>query len=162
MNASRPDEATSDKVTDTDGFGADNLPYGVDDAGHVVVAWRDHVVDLTRATGLDVGRDRPDYELALKRIDRNLRIGHGTVAIGQPVDVCAEKLATLNVGIDLGREQDFGIRVDNGPRIDRLARLSDLAARSRLQNVHMRISPAAGQALAPLSVSQAFSGEYSA
>jgi fumarylacetoacetase len=42
-------------VTDTDGFGADNLPYGVDDAGHVVVAWHDHVIDLTLATGLDVG-----------------------------------------------------------------------------------------------------------
>jgi fumarylacetoacetase len=44
-------------VTDTDGFGADNLPYGVDETGHVVVAWRDHVIDLTRATGLDVGRE---------------------------------------------------------------------------------------------------------
>jgi len=33
------------------------LPYGVDDAGHVVVAWRDEVMDLTRFEGLDVGRD---------------------------------------------------------------------------------------------------------
>jgi fumarylacetoacetase len=33
------------------------LPYGVDDEGHVVVAWRDHVVDLCRFDGLDVGRE---------------------------------------------------------------------------------------------------------
>lgn len=33
------------------------LPYGVDDAGHVVVAWRDQVVDLARFEGLDVDRD---------------------------------------------------------------------------------------------------------
>jgi fumarylacetoacetase len=33
------------------------LPYGVDDAGHVVVAWRDEVLDLSRAEGLDVSRD---------------------------------------------------------------------------------------------------------
>jgi hypothetical protein len=44
-------------VTDSDGFGTDNLPYGVDDDGHVVVAWGDQVIDLTRATGLDVGRE---------------------------------------------------------------------------------------------------------
>jgi fumarylacetoacetase len=42
-------------VTDSDGFGTDNLPYGVDDDGHVVVAWHDQVIDLTRAVGLDVG-----------------------------------------------------------------------------------------------------------
>ena len=33
------------------------LPYGVDDQGHVVVAWRDEVVDLARFEGLDVGRE---------------------------------------------------------------------------------------------------------
>ncbi len=33
------------------------LPYGVDDAGHVVVAWRDRAVDLARFEGLDVGRE---------------------------------------------------------------------------------------------------------
>jgi fumarylacetoacetase len=42
---------------DSHGFGVDNLPYGVDEDGHVVVAWGDQVVDLTRASGLDVGRD---------------------------------------------------------------------------------------------------------
>jgi fumarylacetoacetase len=40
---------------DDAGFGADNLPYGVDEAGHVVVAWRHEVIDLVHATGLDVG-----------------------------------------------------------------------------------------------------------
>jgi fumarylacetoacetase len=39
------------------GFGTGNLPYGVDDAGHVVVAYGDDVVDLVRAEGLDVGRE---------------------------------------------------------------------------------------------------------
>ena len=95
-------------------------------------------------SGLDVGRDRTYHELALKRINRDARVGHGTVAIGQPVDMRAEKLATLIVGIDVRREQDFGIRVDNGPRIDRLVRLTDLAARSRLQNVHMPHLPGLG------------------
>jgi len=42
---------------DHSGFGLDNLPYGVDDDGHVVVAWRDEVVDLAEAGGLDVGRE---------------------------------------------------------------------------------------------------------
>jgi fumarylacetoacetase len=37
------------------GFGLDNLPYGVDDQGHVVVAWGDRVADLTRVRGLDPG-----------------------------------------------------------------------------------------------------------
>jgi fumarylacetoacetase len=40
-----------------EGFGPDNLPYGVDADGHVVVAWHDEVIDLTRASGLDVGPD---------------------------------------------------------------------------------------------------------
>ena len=39
----------------TSGFGLDNLPYGVDDQGHVVVAYEEEVVDLTVAQGLDVG-----------------------------------------------------------------------------------------------------------
>ena len=33
------------------------LPFGVDDAGHVVVAWRHEVLDLSRFEGLDVGRE---------------------------------------------------------------------------------------------------------
>jgi fumarylacetoacetase len=37
------------------GFGTDNLPYGVDESGHVVVAWGDEVIDLALAGGLDVG-----------------------------------------------------------------------------------------------------------
>ena len=40
-----------------DGFGPDNLPYGVDDAGHAVVAWGDRVADLSVLDGLDVGRE---------------------------------------------------------------------------------------------------------
>jgi hypothetical protein len=35
-------------------LGTDNLPYGVDDNGHVVVAWQDEVIDLSRATGGEV------------------------------------------------------------------------------------------------------------
>jgi fumarylacetoacetase len=42
-------------VADNDGFGPDNLPYGVDQHGHVVVAWHDEAIDLSRATRLDVG-----------------------------------------------------------------------------------------------------------
>ena len=38
------------------GFGLDNLPYGVDSAGHVVVALGDDVVDLAVLDGLDVER----------------------------------------------------------------------------------------------------------
>lgn len=37
------------------GFGPGNLPYGVDEAGHVVVAWGDLVADLAALGGLDVG-----------------------------------------------------------------------------------------------------------
>jgi fumarylacetoacetase len=37
------------------GFGLGNLPYGVDDSGHVVVAFGDEVIDLASAQGLDVG-----------------------------------------------------------------------------------------------------------
>lgn len=33
------------------------LPFGVDDAGHVVVAWHDDVVDLAVFEGLDAGRE---------------------------------------------------------------------------------------------------------
>lgn len=33
------------------------LPYGVDDDGHVVVAWEGRAFDLTRFEGLDVGRE---------------------------------------------------------------------------------------------------------
>jgi fumarylacetoacetase len=33
------------------------LPFGVDDAGHAVVAWKDEVLDLARFEGLDVGRE---------------------------------------------------------------------------------------------------------
>lgn len=33
------------------------LPYGVDDAGHMVAAWGDRVVDLARFEGLDVSRE---------------------------------------------------------------------------------------------------------
>ena len=36
------------------GFGLDNLPYGVDDSGRVVVALGDEVIDLASAEGLDV------------------------------------------------------------------------------------------------------------
>lgn len=36
------------------GFGAENLPYGVDDRGHTVVAWGREVVDLSLLPGLDV------------------------------------------------------------------------------------------------------------
>ncbi len=39
------------------GFGLDNLPYGVDQAGHVVVAWQDQVVDLAETDGIDVDRE---------------------------------------------------------------------------------------------------------
>ena len=39
------------------GFGPQNLPYGVDADGHVVVAWGDEVVDLAGLAGLDVGPD---------------------------------------------------------------------------------------------------------
>lgn len=38
----------------TDGFGAENLPYGVDDAGRVVVAYRDQVIELASAGDLGV------------------------------------------------------------------------------------------------------------
>lgn len=38
------------------GFGLDNLPYGVDRDGHVVVALGDEVIDLSEAEGLDVDR----------------------------------------------------------------------------------------------------------
>jgi fumarylacetoacetase len=38
------------------GFGLANLPYGVDDAGHVVVAYGEGVVDLATLDGLDVDR----------------------------------------------------------------------------------------------------------
>lgn len=38
------------------GFGPDNLPYGVDESGHVVVAYEDGVVDLATLDGLDVER----------------------------------------------------------------------------------------------------------
>ena len=37
------------------GYGSRNLPYGVDDAGHVVVAYHQNVIDLSRLTQLDVG-----------------------------------------------------------------------------------------------------------
>ena len=39
------------------GFGLDNLPYGVDRDGHVVVALGDEVIDLAEAEGLDVDRE---------------------------------------------------------------------------------------------------------
>lgn len=39
------------------GFGPHNLPYGVTEEGHTVVAWGDEVVDLTLLPGLDVGAD---------------------------------------------------------------------------------------------------------
>lgn len=39
------------------GFGPQNLPYGMTDEGHTVVAWGDEVVDLTLLPGLDVGAD---------------------------------------------------------------------------------------------------------
>lgn len=39
------------------GFGPQNLPYGVDEGGHVVVAWGHEVVDLTAVSGLDVGTE---------------------------------------------------------------------------------------------------------
>ncbi|MHB1786309.1 MAG: fumarylacetoacetate hydrolase family protein, partial [Acidimicrobiales bacterium] len=37
------------------GFGLGALPYGVDQAGHVVVALGDSVIDLAQLSGLDVG-----------------------------------------------------------------------------------------------------------
>jgi fumarylacetoacetase len=37
------------------GFGPENLPYGVDESGRVVVAYGDQVVDLASVEGLDVG-----------------------------------------------------------------------------------------------------------
>jgi fumarylacetoacetase len=39
------------------GFGPDNLPYGVDERGHVVVAFGKHVIDLVRLQGLSVPPD---------------------------------------------------------------------------------------------------------
>lgn len=39
------------------GFGVENLPYGVDGDGHVVVGWGEEVVDLTVLPGLDIGVD---------------------------------------------------------------------------------------------------------
>jgi fumarylacetoacetase len=36
------------------GFGRDNLPYGVDEGGHVVVAFGSHAIDLARLSGLTV------------------------------------------------------------------------------------------------------------
>ena len=39
------------------GFGLQNLPYGVTDDGHTVVAWGDEVVDLSLVPGLDVGAE---------------------------------------------------------------------------------------------------------
>ena len=51
--------------------------------------------------GLHVGsHDRAHDELTLERIDSDLRIGNRTIAIRQPVDVCAEQLAPLIVSID--------------------------------------------------------------
>lgn len=38
------------------GFGVGNLPYGVDEAGHVVVAFGEGMVDLATLDGLDVDR----------------------------------------------------------------------------------------------------------
>ena len=37
------------------GYGSRNLPYGVDGAGHVVVAYHQNVIDLSQLTHLDVG-----------------------------------------------------------------------------------------------------------
>jgi fumarylacetoacetase len=39
------------------GFGVDNLPFGVDEAGHVVVALGDEVLDLALASGLEIGSE---------------------------------------------------------------------------------------------------------
>jgi fumarylacetoacetase len=41
-------------VTGRGGFGAANLPYGVDHSGRVVVAYGDEVIDLASVPGLDV------------------------------------------------------------------------------------------------------------
>ena len=39
------------------GFGSDNLPFGVADDGHVVVAYRDKAIDLAELGGLEAGRE---------------------------------------------------------------------------------------------------------
>lgn len=39
------------------GFGPDNLPYGVDESGHVVVAYGDELIDLFALGGLGVRRE---------------------------------------------------------------------------------------------------------
>ncbi|MGB9112390.1 MAG: fumarylacetoacetase [Acidimicrobiales bacterium] len=41
----------------TRGFGIDNLPYGVDENGHVVVAFESGVIDVAAIDGLSVPRD---------------------------------------------------------------------------------------------------------
>jgi fumarylacetoacetase len=42
---------------DRQGFGRHNLPYGVAEDGHVVVAYGDHAIDLVALGGFDVGGD---------------------------------------------------------------------------------------------------------
>jgi len=46
----------TDETTASDGFGPENLPYGVDDEGHVVVAFGDKVIDLAALVDHESGR----------------------------------------------------------------------------------------------------------
>ena len=45
----------AEEMTDYDGFGPENLPYGVDDEGHVVVAFGDKVIDLASLVTGELG-----------------------------------------------------------------------------------------------------------
>src|SRR5271170_6123976 len=87
-----------------------------------------------RLAGLHVGGNRADYELTLEGIDGYLRIGNRAIAISEPVDMRAEQLALLIVGVDVRREPDFRIDIDHRLAVDRV----DLSTpRSRFHDVHV-------------------------
>ena len=67
-----------------------------------------------RETPLRVDRGRADYEFPFEGVDGDARIGHGPVAIGQPVNMRAPELAPLVVGVDVGLEPYFRIQIHDG------------------------------------------------
>src|SRR6516162_3452387 len=64
--------------------------------------------------------------------------------MGQPVDMCAEELSALIVGIDVWWEGHLRIDVHYRLGVDRFTRLSTDTARRRLDDIHMAQLPSLG------------------
>src|SRR4029077_10535866 len=97
-----------------------------------------------RKPRLHVGRNRPNYERALERIDRDASIGNGAIPGRKPIDVVLEEMARTVVGVDVRLEPYFRVHIDESFAMKRPGILTHSAPRLCRDYIHVTHLPGLG------------------